>query len=62
MMYLAAATLDRWIKDDMPYLDLTTHVLGMPPPPRRPVSTYWRHPPFTTAHRRTSPRRLSCWG
>ena len=28
-MYIDDATLDRWIKEDVPYLDLTTHVLGI---------------------------------
>ncbi len=28
-MYIDEATLDRWIKEDVPYLDLTTHLLGI---------------------------------
>lgn len=28
-MHIDDATLDRWIKEDVPYLDLTTHVLGI---------------------------------
>ena len=34
-MYLDDATLDRWIREDVPYLDLTTHVLGIGGQPGR---------------------------
>jgi len=35
MSYLDDATLDRWIKEDVPYLDLTTHLLGIGAHPGR---------------------------
>ena len=34
-MYLDDDTLDRWIKEDVPYLDLTTHLLGIGAQPGR---------------------------
>ena len=35
MMYIDDATLDRWIQEDAPYLDLTTHLLGIGSRPAR---------------------------
>ena len=29
MLYFSDETIDRWIKEDVPYLDLTTHTLGI---------------------------------
>lgn len=34
-MYIDDATIERWIKEDVPYLDLTTHVLGIGGQPGR---------------------------
>ena len=35
MMYIDDATIDRWIQEDAPYLDLTTHLLGIGSRPGR---------------------------